>query len=96
MKRSEAQSVGEIIKEALEREHLNAAVDEQMAVTLWPRIVGTAINRYTLSRHIANGILTVRLSAAPLKAELMMHKPQLIASLNKAIGSEAVKDINFI
>ena len=74
MKRSEAQSVGEIIKEALEREHLSAAVDE----------------------HIANGILTVRLSAAPLKAELMMHKPQLIASLNKAIGSEAVKDINFI
>lgn len=95
MKKSNAQSVGEIIEEVFKNDNIDNEVAQHRVLTIWPIVVGQTINKFTTARYIRDGILTVHLSSAPLKSELSMHKTQLMKSLNEAVGSNAVKDIFF-
>ena len=93
MKRTEAMKVGDIIKKLLKEDNIDRQFDEQKVVYLWPEIVGSGINRYTVSRYVKNGVLYLHLSSAALRNELMMSRTALIKRLNEAVGSEVIHDI---
>ena len=95
MKRTEARQLGDIIKDFLKQQDLEDELDEHRASALWPSIVGAGINRYTISRHVSKGVMTVHLSSAPLRNELMITRSSLIARLNEALGREVIKEIVF-
>lgn len=95
MKRVEAKSVGEIINEVLRQERLSTRLDEHRAMTLWPDVVGPGINKYTVSRTVKNGVMTVVISSAPLRQQLMMSRTALIKQLNDFLGGEVITDIVF-
>ncbi len=95
MKRTETKTVGEVITELLQQEHLDVALDEHRASAMWPQIVGQAINRYTISRDVRGGVMTVRLSSAALRNELMLSRSSLIAQINQALGREVIHEIIF-
>lgn len=95
MKRVEAKSVGEIINEVLRQERLSTHLDEHRAMTLWPDVVGPGINKYTVSRTVKNGVMTVVISSAPLRQQLMMSRTALIKQLNDFLGGEVITDIVF-
>ncbi len=96
MKRTEPQSVGEVINELLRHEHLDTEFAEHRAAMLWSQVVGPGINRYTISRDVRGGVMTVRISSASLRHELMMNRETLITRLNETVGSEVIKEIKFI
>lgn len=93
MKRTEAMKVGDIITKLLKEDNIDQQFDEQKVVYLWPEIVGSGINRYTVSRYVKNGVLYLHLSSAALRNELMMSRTALIKRLNEAVGSEVIHDI---
>ncbi|HIT15039.1 MAG TPA: DUF721 domain-containing protein [Candidatus Avimuribaculum pullicola] len=93
MKRTEAMKVGDIITKLLKEDNIDRQFDEQKVVYLWPEIVGSGINRYTVSRYVKNGVLYLHLSSAALRNELMMSRTALIKRLNEAVGSEVIHDI---
>lgn len=93
MKRTEAMKVGDIITKLLKKDNIDRQFDEQKVVYLWPEIVGSGINRYTVSRYVKNGVLYLHLSSAALRNELMMSRTALIKRLNEAVGSEVIHDI---
>ena len=93
MKKTQAQTVGEIINSFLKKENLDGKIDEQKIVSQWHEVVGPAVNRYTISRYIKDGKLFVHLSSAPLRNELMMHKSRLITALNNLVGRQVISDI---
>ena len=93
MKRTEAMKVGDIIAKLLKEDNIDRQFDEQKVVYLWPEIVGSGINRYTVSRYVKNGVLYLHLSSAALRNELMMSRTALIKRLNEAVGSEVINDI---
>ena len=95
MKRVEAKSVGEIINEVLRQERLSTRLDEHRAMALWPDGVGPGINKYTVSRTVKNGVMTVVISSAPLRQQLMMSRTALIKQLNDFLGGEVITDIVF-
>lgn len=95
MKRTNAETVGEIISRVLKAENLDGRLDEQRLVSLWPEVVGAVINRYTSQRYIKDHVLYVHLTSAPLRNELLMHRSQLIESLNEIVGSKVITDIVF-
>ena len=95
MKRTEAKNVGQIINDLLQKEHLDVALDEHRASALWPQIVGDGINRYTISRSVKNGVMTVRLSSASLANELMLIRANIIQRINEALGREIIHEIIF-
>lgn len=95
MKRTEAQTIGQIVEQFFKHEHLDKQVDELRASALWPQVVGQGVNRYTTSRSVANGVLTVHISSAPLRNELMLMRSSIIARINEMMGREVIHEIVF-
>ena len=95
MKRTSAQSIGEIFNEFLKQERLESQFNEQKALTLWPEIVGPGINRYTVDRSVKNGVMTVTISSAALRNELMLSRTAIITRINEALGGEVIHNIIF-
>lgn len=93
MKRTEAKQIGEIINSFIQAENLTTQLNEHKASYVWPDVVGCGINRYTISRSVSDGVMTVRLSSATLRNELMMNRTLLIKRINEAVGSDVIKEI---
>lgn len=95
MKRTSAETIGQIIKNYLEAEKLDGKMNELRVAELWADVVGPGVNRYTINRYVKDGCLYVRLSSAPLRNELMLGRSILVKRLNEAVGHEVIKDIIF-
>ena len=95
MKRTEAKQIGDIINGFIQAENLTAQLNEHKASYVWPDVVGHGINRYTISRSVSGGVMTVRLSSATLRNELMMNRTLLIKRINEAVGAEVIKEMIF-
>lgn len=95
MKRSNAETIGQIIQSYLESENLDSKMYELRAAELWADVVGSGVNRYTVNRYVKNGCLFVRLSSAALRNELMLGRSILVRRINEALGREIIKDIIF-
>ena len=95
MKRTEAKQIGEIIDGFVKAENLTTAMNEHKAAYVWPDVVGYGINRYTISRSVSGGVMTVRMSSATLRNELMMNRSLLIKRINEAVGAPVINEIIF-
>ncbi|MBP5497971.1 MAG: DUF721 domain-containing protein [Muribaculaceae bacterium] len=95
MKRTHPQTVAEIISNLLKKENLQSQWDEHRALDIWPEIVGPGINRYTTHRTIRNGVITVWLSSAPLRNEMMLSRSLLIKKINEQLGQPVINEIIF-
>ena len=93
MKRTEAQSIQQIIETALKQSDMRDVIQEQRVCYLWPEIVGPSINRYTTRRFVEGGRLHVYISSGPLKNELSFHRARLCQSLNQAVGEDVISEI---
>lgn len=93
MKRTEAQSIKEIIDKAISSQNLTTTFNEQKAGYVWQEVVGPTINRYTTRRYVDNGTLHVYISSAPLKNELQFLKTKLISEINKTVGADVITNI---
>ena len=95
MKRTEPKSFAEIFDENMARAGASDTMARHQACFLWPEIVGPGINKYTYKRYVDDtGCLHVYVSSAPLKNELSYMRSQLVEQINKAVGSQALTDIN--
>ena len=70
MKRTSAQSVGDIINQVLRQERLDIRLDEQRALAMWPTLVGQGVNRYTTDRSVKDGVLTFTSYASPFNSSI--------------------------
>ena len=95
MKYSDAKPIGQIIQDFVKEENLEKDMNEQKASYVWPDVVGFGVNRYTISRSVHDGIMTVRLSSAVLRNELNMNRSLLVKRINEAVGAEVITDIIF-
>ncbi len=57
---------------------------------------GNVVYSYFDEVKFYRGTLNIRVTSAPLKANLMSEKSNLIAKINKEIGSEFVRNIVFL
>ncbi len=93
MKRTEPQSIRQIIDKVIDASASRNDFLEHRASALWPETVGQGINRQTLRRYVSKGVLHVYIASAPMKGELEFFKSKIIASINSALGSEVLKSI---
>lgn len=93
MKRTDPQSVRQIIDAVFDRAAISGRYLEERASRMWPDIVGPAINRQTMRRYVRDGVLHVYLSSAPLKQELGFQRSAICRAINEALGQEVLKDI---
>ncbi|MDE6716361.1 MAG: DUF721 domain-containing protein [Muribaculaceae bacterium] len=93
MKRTEAVSIGEVIMEVVKKNNLEDKMLEQRIIDSWHIVVGPNINKYTVNRYIANHIMYVYITSAPVKSELMLHKTSLLQNLNELAGKPILTDL---
>ena len=71
MKRTDAKSIAEIIGDFMQQEDIEDAVLEQKALRLWHQVVGPGVNRMTTERFVENGVITVKITSAALRNDLI-------------------------
>lgn len=62
---------------------------------VWDDQMGPIISNYTTDLKMYQGVLTIKLSSAPLRYELSMSPEKLIKILNEGMGAEVVKEVRF-
>jgi predicted nucleic acid-binding Zn ribbon protein len=93
MKKSNEQTLKEVILELIEAYQLGQKLDEAKLLSSWPKVTGKIIARHTTTMHISKKVLFIYLDSPALKQELSYSKEKLIRLLNKKAGKEVIVDI---
>ena len=93
MRRSKGQPVGEVIKELLKNYDITSKFNEVHVITLWDKLMGPSVTKYTVKIEVEKRILFVKLSNAALKQELSYARQKIKKILNDEVGEEVLLDV---
>ncbi|MDR0541819.1 MAG: DUF721 domain-containing protein [Dysgonamonadaceae bacterium] len=96
MKRTDSQPIGKILEAFFEdNPRMADKLAETRLINYWNTGMSPAISRYTGNLFVKNRVLYVQLKSAVLKNELLMHREQMIANLNREAGRNVIDHIIF-
>lgn len=94
MKRTNAQSIGELLQEFYkENSALRQKILEIRVQRAWGELLGPMIMRSTRNIYVKNRILYVFLDSSVLRSELILNKERILKSLNEYAEANVVQDI---
>ena len=86
-------SIGDALKEFLNKSRLKSGVQAMQVKDVWEMIMGRTIANYTDKIEIINSTLFIYTSVAPLKNELIYQKPKIMERVNEALGEKVIKEV---
>jgi predicted nucleic acid-binding Zn ribbon protein len=89
------QALGSVLNALLRQLGIKAKVEQYGIFELWNELVGEQIARVSNVEKVENGILFVRVTAAPWRTELTFQKKEILEKIHAATHSNAIKDIRF-
>ena len=89
------QSLKEVIDELINAYKLRNGLNEARLRELWELMMGKMIASKTISIHLKEKQLLIRLSSSVLRQELIYRHDEIKKALNEALESEAVEEIRF-
>jgi predicted nucleic acid-binding Zn ribbon protein len=95
MRRSNTQSLSEVLKEYIKEARLERKLKEVDVVQGWEELLGKTISHYTRNIYIRNKVLYVEISSSVVKNELFMMREEIKRKINEKGGEEIVKTIVF-
>ena len=95
MRRSNTQSLSEVLREFINENRIERKLKEVDAVQSWENLLGKTVSRYTRNISISNKILYVEISSAVVKNELIMMREEIRRKINEQAGQELVSRIVF-
>lgn len=95
MRRSNIESLAEIIYHLLKVQHLEQPLFEKRIINAWPVVLGEQITQYTSRLEIKKSVLYVNINSSVLRQELFFSREEIKNALNKYVGSEVIKEIVF-
>ena len=84
------------IKDFLINTGLENGVNQQKAVILWPKIVGTKIAENTTAELVDFNVLTIKVKNSTWRNELYLKKDTILEKLNKELGPNTIKELRFL
>lgn len=96
MKRVNAQSIGEILREFFtQNPEIGRRLDEVRVVHAWREVLGPGVSQATREAYVRGATLHVMLDSAVLRSELMMWRDRLVRTLNERVGTDVIREIRF-
>jgi predicted nucleic acid-binding Zn ribbon protein len=95
MRRSNTQSLSEIIKEYVKANQIERKLKEVDVVESWENLLGKSVANYTRNIYIRNKVLYVEISSSVVKHELFMMREEIKRKINEKEGEEIVRTIIF-
>ena len=87
--------VKEILEDVLKKRNIYVKIKEYEVLNIWDKVVGEYVSENAKPETIRNKILYVNVKNSLWMQELVFLKNGFINSINKYMGIEVVKDINF-
>jgi len=94
MKNNE-QLLKDLLQQFIDKSGRQRLYDERRVLSLWAEVVEPMVVQNTQCKDIKNGVLTVKVTNAALRFELLARKSEIIRRLNERLGVEVVKDVIF-
>lgn len=86
-------SIGDVLKEFIERNKLQAGMDKINVEEAWKSLMGNGVNSYTKEIVLKGTTLYVSLTSAVLREELSYGKQKIINMINEELRKEVIKDV---
>ena len=86
-------TIGEALKDFLNKSRLKTGVQSVQLEEEWEKIMGKTISNYTDKIHIYNNTLFISTSVAPLRTELVYQKEKIIQRVNEAFGEKVINEV---
>ena len=84
------------IKDFLINTGLENGVNQQKAIIIWPKIVGTKIAENTTAELVDFNVLTIKVKNSTWRNELFLKKNIILEKLNKELGPNTIKELRFL
>ncbi len=95
MERRDAVTIGDVLRECLEKSSMQGRLDEVRACDAFPLVVGTHIASMCSRPYVRKGVMTIGTSNASLRSELNMSRGRIVKGINEILGKDVVKEIQF-
>lgn len=95
MERRDAVTVGDVLRECLEKSRMQGRIDEVRACDAFLAVAGTAISANCSRPTMRGGIMTIGVGNAALRSELNMRRGRICSAINEFLGKDVVKEIMF-
>ncbi len=95
MERKEAVTVGDVLRECLEKSSMQGRLDEVRACDAFSLVVGSHLASLCNKPYMRNGVMTIGTSNASLRSELNMRRGGIVKGINEILGKDVVKEIQF-
>jgi len=95
MRRSNTQSLGDVLKDYISENKIERKLKEVDIVHSWEELLGKTIASYTRNISLKYGIIYLEISSSVVKNELFLMREEICRKLNEKAGEEIVKRIVF-
>ena len=92
-RKSNEQTLKEVINEMLETYKLKGKLNEHRLITSWEKVMGAVIAKRTTDIFIRDKKLYLRLSSAALREELMYARAKIIDMMNAEVGEKVIEEV---
>lgn len=86
-------AIGEILRSIVRKYGLEPAIHRERMPKYWAEVVGARIACISNVRSFESGVLTIHVTEAPWRSEVMLRREELRTQLNARIGEDLVKEI---
>ncbi|WP_396140008.1 DUF721 domain-containing protein [Flavobacterium sp.] len=86
-------SIGDVLKEFIEKNKLQAGMDKIDVEEAWKSLMGNGVNNYTKEIVLKGTTLYVSLTSAVLREELSYGKQKIIKMINEELRKEVIKEV---
>ncbi|MDE6648348.1 MAG: DUF721 domain-containing protein [Muribaculaceae bacterium] len=95
MERRDVVTVGDVLRECLEKSSMQGRLDEVRACDSFRVVVGDYLASMCRQPYMKNGVMTIGTSNASLRSDLNMRRGTIANAINEILGKEVVKEILF-
>jgi hypothetical protein len=96
MRNIHEQPIGKIINQLIDEYRLRDKLIQVNLPHAWEKLMGSAIAKRTMDISLRNGVLTIRISSAPLRNDLIFEKENIKARMNEELGGEFIQEVRVI
>lgn len=93
MRRSQTRHLGQLLKEFAVQQNFDSKLKEVDVIQHCQEIMGKTMGKYIRKLSVYRGELTIDVTSALVKSELIMLREELRAQLNERAGEEVVTRI---
>ncbi len=86
-------SLGDALNNLIKKHGLEETMNEYRLKEAWHKTVGTFCSKHTESIRFSKGEITVKISSASVKQEILYAKSDIILKINEILGQNIVTSI---